>query len=304
MTTSVALLVYRRPDLTARVFAEIAAARPPMLLVISDWPDRPEDQARCLEARRIATQVDWPCEVRTCFATEHMGCRLRVASGLDWVFREVEEAIVLEDDCLPHPSFFTFCEEMLERFRNDPRVGHISGSNFQKGFRRTPYSYYFSRHISVWGWATWRRAWRDYDVGMKLWPEVRAGGWHRALYASAHEARRAEKLYDVLYAQGLDTWDYQWQFSRLIQASLAVTPCVNLIANIGFRPDGTHTRYLHDPFADLPVQELPFPLHHPPFMIWDQISDARYNRIASPRFRFHPRRLFHLLAARWGRPSP
>lgn len=299
MKTPVAFLIFRRPDLTARVFAAIAAARPPKLLVISDWPTQPDDQVKCLEARRLATQVDWPCEVRTCFATEHMGCKRRVSSGLDWVFSQVEEAIILEDDCLPHPTFFRFCEEMLEHFRDDQRVGLISGSNFQKGFRRSPYSYYFSRHISIWGWATWRRAWRDYDVNMTLWPELRDGGWHTGMFGTPQEARRFEAIWNQVHAGKVDTWDSQWQFCRLAQGSYGVTPCVNLISNLGFRDDALHTNYRHDPFAALPLEEMKFPIRHPPYLIWDHVSDRRFNEIANPLFRYHPRRILALLRARF-----
>jgi len=301
MNTPVALLIFRRPDLTEQVFAAIAAARPPLLLVISDWPTQPTDQAKCLEARRIATQVTWPCEVRICFASEHMGCKLRVSSGLDWVFSQVEEAIILEDDCLPHPTFFRFCEEMLAHFRNDGRIGHISGSNFQKGFQRSPYSYYFSRHMSIWGWATWRRAWRDYDVEMRLWPQLRDAGWQTDMLGSAQEARRLEAGWNMVHAGQVDTWDSQWHFCRLSQGTYGVTPNVNLISNLGFRSDALHTRYVFDPFAEQPLQEMTFPLAHPPYVICDDLSDQRYAELAFPIFRFHPRRIAALIAARFRR---
>ena len=142
MKTPVAFLIFNRPETTARVLEEIARARPPKLLVVADGPraDRPGEADLCRAARAVLSRVDWPCEVLTNFSETNLGCRRRVSSGLDWVFEEVEEAIVLEDDCLPHPSFFPFCEELLERYRADERVMAVSGDNFQQGRRRTPYS--------------------------------------------------------------------------------------------------------------------------------------------------------------------
>lgn len=300
MNTPVVLIIFRRPDLTARVFEAIAEARPPMLLVVSDKATTPEDEAKCLASRAILDRIDWPCDLRTNFASEHMGCRRRVSSGLNWVFDQVEEAIILEDDCLPHPTFFRFCEEMLTRFRDDKRVGHVSGSNFQKGFRRSPHSYYFSRITSIWGWATWRRAWRDYDVDMNLWPEVRGGNWHRSIFSTNDQAERFERMWNAIHEGRVDTWDFQWLFSRLAQSSYAVTPCVNMVTNIGFRPDATHTRHRIDPFADEPLAEMEFPLQHPPFLMWDHVADNRYMEIVFPQHRFNPRRL-RLLLTTWAR---
>ena len=164
MRTPVAFLIYRRPDLTARVFEAIARAKPPVLLVVADGPKDAGEEARCAAAREVIEKVDWPCEVRRNYSDANLGCRERVATGLDWVFRQVEEAILLEDDCLPSPDFFAFCEAMLERFRNDDRVGHVSGSNSDRGRASRETSYYFSRYSTIWVWATWRRAWKDYDA--------------------------------------------------------------------------------------------------------------------------------------------
>ena len=300
MTTPVVLIIFRRPDSTARVFAEIAKARPPILFVVSDKATTPEDEAKCIATRAILNRIDWPCDLRTNFAPEHMGCGSRISSGLDWVFSQVEEAIILEDDCLPHPTFFRFCEEMLNRFRDDTRVGHITGDNFQKGWRRGPYSYYFSRYTSAWGWATWRRAWKDYDGKISTWPDVQKANWHLSLFTSANQARRFERMWDSVHGGRVDIWDIQWLYCRMMQGSYAVTPCVNLVTNIGFRPDATHTRNRIDPFANEPSAEMEFPLQHPPFFAWDHVSDNRYLDFVFPQHRFNPRRL-RLLLTTWAR---
>src|SRR3989344_7840291 len=169
LTTPVAFLLFNRPETTARVFAASARAKPPNLLVVADGPraNRPGEAELCAAARAVIEKVDWDCEVVTHFSEVNLGCKCRMSSGVDWVFQTVPEAILLEDDCLPHPSFFRFCEEMLEGYRNDERISMIGGTNFQKGRERSPDSYYFSRYTHIWGWASWRRAWQKiYDVEM------------------------------------------------------------------------------------------------------------------------------------------
>ena len=153
----VAFLVFNRPETTRRVFAEIAKARPRKLLLVADGPRRqlPDEHARCREVRQIVSGVDWDCEILTNYSEDNLGCVVRVSTGIDWVFTQVEDAIILEDDCLPHPTFFRFCDEMLEMYRVDDRIMTISGDNFQFGRRRWNYSYYFSRYPHIWGWATW-----------------------------------------------------------------------------------------------------------------------------------------------------
>src|SRR5665648_587346 len=164
LKTPVAFIIFNRPETTRRVFAEIAKARPTKLLVIADGPraTHPDDAEKCAVVRAIIDGVDWDCEVLKNYSDVNLGCKRRVSSGLDWVFDTVEEAIILEDDCLPHPTFFRFCEEMLAKYRDDKRIAMISGDNFQFGKKRTEYSYYFSRYTHIWGWASWRRAWDNY----------------------------------------------------------------------------------------------------------------------------------------------
>ncbi|MCX5679732.1 MAG: glycosyltransferase family 2 protein, partial [Candidatus Omnitrophica bacterium] len=175
LETPVVLTIFNRPDKTELVFNAISKARPRQLFVIADGPrpDAPGENERCLDARAIIERVDWDCCLRKNYSDVNMGCKRRVSSGLDWVFSSVEEAILLEDDTLPSHSFLFFCQELLEKYRYDNRINYISGTNYQLGKSRTDYSYFFSRYASFWGWATWRRAWRHYDVDMKSWPQVK-----------------------------------------------------------------------------------------------------------------------------------
>jgi hypothetical protein len=268
LTTPVAFLVFNRPDTTARVFAAIREARPAHLLVVADGPrvNRADDSPLCAEVRRLVEQVDWPCEVRYNYSDINLGCRKRVASGLDWVFEQVEEAIILEDDCLPHPSFFRFCEELLAKYRHDERIMMISGDNFQFGINRTSYSYYFSRYSHIWGWASWRRSWGKYDISMKLWPEIRDGGWLQNVFIRKDVIKYWEKSFQDTYNGLIDTWDHQFTFACMVNNGLSIVPNMNLVSNIGFNSCATRTKRKCR-FSNIITEEMLFPLVHPPHII-------------------------------------
>ncbi|AVQ70665.1 MULTISPECIES: glycosyltransferase family 2 protein [Microcystis] len=276
LTTPVALLIFNRPDTTARVFEAIRQAKPPKLLVVADGPrpDRPDDIEKCKAARAIIEGVDWDCEVLKNYSDLNLGCRKRVSSGLDWVFEMVEEAIILEDDCVPDPTFFRFCEELLEYYRHDQRITVISGNNFQLGKKLTDYSYYLSRYNHCWGWATWRRAWQYYDGEMKHWPQVRDGDWLTAILEETQAVKYWTKIFQTTYDNKNDSWAYRWTFSCWIQNGLTILPNVNLVSNIGFGEDATHTIGSKSRVANLPVKEMNFPLKHPPFLIRDEAADS------------------------------
>jgi hypothetical protein len=268
LTTPVAFLIFNRPDTTARVFEAIRQAKPPKLLVVADGPrpDRPDDVEKCKAARAIIDGVDWDCEVLTNYSDVNLGCKSRVSSGLNWVFDTVEEAIILEDDCLPHPSFFQFCEELLEYYRHDQRIMVISGDNFQFGRKRTEYSYYFSRYNHIWGWASWRRAWQYYDLKMKLWQEISDGSWLESILGETQAVKYWTKIFQTAYDNKVDSWDYGWTFACWIQNGLTILPNVNLVSNIGFGADATHTSRAIQSVVNNPVREMSFPLQHPPFI--------------------------------------
>lgn len=272
--TPVAFLIFNRPDTTSQVFEVIRAARPPRLLVVADGPRTLQgDAEKCQATRAIIQGVDWPCEVMTNFSDVNMGCKRRVSSGLDWVFDTVEEAIILEDDCLPHPTFFRYCEELLAKYRSDERVMMISGDNFQSGRKRTNFSYYFSFYAHIWGWASWRRAWKHYDVDMRLWPDIRQDSWLMDVLGNKRSATYWANVFNRVYEGHIATWDYQWLFACWMQSGLIVLPNVNLISNIGFGSEATHTP-INSPFANLSREPMLFPLRHPPFMMRDTTADS------------------------------
>ncbi|MCC3410816.1 MAG: glycosyltransferase family 2 protein [Microcoleus sp. PH2017_29_MFU_D_A] len=275
LKTPVAFIIFKRPEETQRVFAEIRKVKPSKLLVVADGPrpDKPGEDAQCAAARAIIEQVDWECEVLRNYAETNLGCRQRVSSGLDWVFDTVEEAIIIEDDCLPDSSFFYFAEELLERYRYDERIMSISGQNVQFGKQRTDFSYYFSRYTHCWSWASWRRAWRHYDLDMKLWPSVRDGNFLMDVLGDAHAAKIWTKTCQLCYDKAIDTWDFQWTFASFIQNGLNILSNVNLAANIGHGTGGTHTDDINSPYNNMSVEPIAFPLKHPPFVIRDAQAD-------------------------------
>jgi hypothetical protein len=275
LSAPVAMLVFNRPEETAQVFAAVREARPPVLLVVADGPraDRPEDLQRCAQTRQIFDAIDWPCDVRRNLAESNLGCKGRVSSGLNWVFEQVEEAIVLEDDCLPHPTFFRFCQELLAHYRADPRVYMISGHNFLRGKPRSDESYYFSRYTHVWGWASWRRSWRLYDADMKLWPALREDNWLLDLFGNRKEADYWTRNFEMTYTGVTNTWDYQMFLTAWVNNMLTAIPNVNLVANIGFGSRATHTTS-DSLLAQMPTEAMEFPLRHPRWLIRDARSDA------------------------------
>jgi hypothetical protein len=184
-----------------------------------------------------------------------------VASGLYWAFQKVAEAIIIEDDCVPDLSFFHFSAESLERYRNDHRIMMISGNNFQNGISRTQSSYYFSRFPHCWGWATWRRAWSGYDFGIKDW-QHHPSDWLRSIVGHSLFAAELQRHFDALSRGGAYTWDYQWMHHMFLNGGLSVVPNLNLVENVGFGPDATHTRIADQRYI-MKASALPFPLRHP-----------------------------------------
>lgn len=276
LATPVALLIFNRPDRTKKVFETIRQAKPPVLLVVADGPrdSRAGEADVCKETRAIIDTVDWPCKVLTNYAEKNLGCRDRVSSGLRWVFEQVEEAIILEDDCVPHPTFFQFCEDLLIKYRDDSRVGLIGGDNFlPSGYLRHNTSYYFSRFTHIWGWATWRRAFQHYDLSMEHWPALRSNGWLEDIFNDdAAQVAHWRAIFNRVWSRELDTWDYQLTYSYWLQGFASICPSKNLVSNIGFGTDATHTHEASK-WSELPVHEMQFPLVHPVIRTLDMLSD-------------------------------
>lgn len=279
MTKSAVLfLIFNRPDQTARTFEAIRQARPARLYIAADGPRtyRPDDAERCARVRAIATAIDWPCEVRTLFRDQNLGCKKAISSAIDWFFEQEADGIILEDDCYPAASFFPYCEELLERYRDDLRVMSICGSNSlrPKEEEVEEASYFFSRHCRVWGWATWRRAWQHYDVDMESWPIYRAKRQLRVWSDCEEDFENFwTRVLDRTYAGEVDTWDYQWMFACWANGGLSCRPRYNMISNLGFGADATHTFDPNSIDGNAPVHEIEFPLRHPTAVLRDFRAD-------------------------------
>lgn len=279
MKTPVALIIFKRPETTERVFAEIARAKPPKLLVIANKAreDVAGEAERCEATRAIIERVDWDCEVVKNYSPVHRDVKAQFSNGLNWVFETVEEAIVLEDDCVPHQSFFTFCDELLERYRADERVMMISGLSHFGSWRPEQQSYHFAYCAGTWGWASWRRAWRFFDPAMKSWPEVLERNFLESFLANPRHSRAWKNLLQLTYEGRINTWDYQWYLDCWINHGLRIFPSVNLVSNIGFGAGATNTVNEASSLSNMPTAEMPFPLKHPPFMMADVEADNLFH---------------------------
>ena len=277
LNTPVAFIIFNRPETTETVFKEIAKAKPRKLMVIADGPrsTRPAEAEKCSAARAVIEQVDWDCEVLTNYSDRNLGLKKRISSGLNWVFENVEEAIMLEDDCLPHPSFFQFCEELLAKYRHDPRIMMISGDNFLPGQDQSLEngSYFFSRYTHIWGWATWRRAWQYFDVEMKDWPKLRNTSMILDVLGNKTAAEYWRYTLDNVANGYINIWSYQWLVACWTQNAFSVTPAVNLVTNIGYGAEATNLKVSEETGDQRPFHEMKFPLQHPPFMIRNRKAD-------------------------------
>lgn len=256
--TPVLFLIFNRPDTTKQVFEQIRQAKPPRLYVAADGPrvDNKDDVLKIAKAREIVTKIDWPCELKTLFRDKNLGCKKAVSESITWFFNQEEQGIILEDDCLPHSEFFPFCEILLDKYVNDPRVFAITGNNFQNNVWHGEASYYYSKYMMCWGWASWRRAWNNYQVNIPFWPE-----WSKSKAWLDHtpdkiERKYWERIFEKMFLNKIDTWDYPWVASIWHKGGLTVTPNVNLVSNIGFREDATNTMSQNDKFSRLPINNI------------------------------------------------
>lgn len=275
LKTPVAFIIFNRLNTAEKVFEAIRQVKPPILLVIADGPraNKPGEDQKCAAVRALIDRVDWECKVLKNYSDTNLGCDPRVASGLDWVFEHVEKAIILEDDCLPDPTFFPYCEQLLDRYQDDERIMNVSGQNVLFGRQRTEYSYYFSRFTLCWGWATWRRAWQHYDVDLKLWPEVRDGSFMKDILEDPYAVKVWTRTMQMQYEKRLTGWDFNWMFACWLQNGFCIIPNGNLVSNIGHGTEATHVMEEESPYNNMPVQAMTFPLKHPPFIVRDLQAD-------------------------------
>ena len=303
LSTPVALSVFDRPETTRRVFQAIRRARPRRLFVFADGSPSGDRAERCERARAVAEQVDWPCEASYDYADSNLGARDRYTTGVDWVFSQVDDAIVLDDDCLPDPTFFPFCQAVLARYRDDPRVMMVCGTNYLQRWKSERQSFHFSLFGGVWGWASWKRAWELNDPAMEAWDVEGTKERVRALIADDQiyefQARRFDRV-----RQDPDerhSWDLPWSLSRLAHAGLTVVPSANLVRNLGNRRGRGLPR--GHPLADLRAHRMKEPISFPPDVRADRAYDDLHVARVMDWYGYedrHERLRLHPAVRKWG----
>lgn len=276
-------LIFNRPNLTEKVLSQIRKIQPKKLFVAADGPrdSHPEDKDKCRATREcILQKVDWDCELKTLFRDENLGCGLAVSQAITWFFDQVEMGIILEDDVLPDLSFFPYCQQLLKLYEKDTQIMMISGLNQLGRWHSEQQDYSFSYFGGVWGWATWKSSWTDYDFDISLWEDNSVKELILNSYFKGHKSSRIE-LYDDIKNKKIDTWDIQWGFHRLINSGLCVIPSKNLVINIGFGLESTHTNMAPDwaPRKSYTYDKL----HCSSHIIRDAELDSKILQATSPR---------------------
>ena len=277
-TTPILFLIFNREDTTRRVFEAIRLQKPRYLYVAADGPrkNKEGEVENCRRTREIINEIDWDCELKTLFREENLGCKNAVFSAISWFFENEEQGIILEDDCLPDASFFKYCEELLDRYREDERIGHISGDCFFPQATDKNYSYNFSSFSHIWGWASWRRVWQNVDLNLPEWDKIK------------HDKKRRKNLFTGLGEEiyfssfladslanrdGKSVWDAQYLYSLRMQNQLSIYPTVNMVTNIGLNLDNaTHTTRNNDKHS-IDRDSMQFPLKHPEYIIRNKDLD-------------------------------
>lgn len=262
--TPILLLIFNRPDYVKKQLQHLRKLSPKALYIAADGPriGNKTDAIDCRNAREMLSLIDWECEIKTHFVQENLGCRLAVSTAIDWFFKYVVQGIIVEDDCIADLSFFTYCQEMLEKYKDNTKIMHISGFNpLMHATFSTSFSY--SIYPFCWGWATWRRAWNTYDVKMSDWSTKRKEYFLESVFNENSAIVYWKKLFDKMYKDKIDTWDYQWVYAILKEKGLCIFPKNNLVSNIGFDKRATHTWIPFSPQAHRQTQSMEFPLQYP-----------------------------------------
>jgi len=269
MKTPVLFILFNRLDTTKQVFASIREYKPDHLYIAADGPrlDKKGESEKCKLVREwVLSNIDWDCEVKTLFQSNNLGCGKGPATAISWFFENVEEGIILEDDCVPHPDFYLYCEQMLDYYRNDNRISIISGSNFDiHNLYGTEDSYFFSTFPYTWGWATWKRNWVTYDYYLKEWNHIKKNDFlKKNIFKENKYYLSWKNIFNNLSTDSYkDIWDYQFFYQCFKKKQVSVVPSLNLISNIGSGDTATHTLKENDPMLNREIYSLSFPLKHP-----------------------------------------
>ena len=274
--TPVLFLVFNRMDTTKSVFNAIRQAKPSKLYIASDGARKHKlNEINEVESIRhyVLSHIDWDCDIKTLFRETNLGCKRAVSEAITWFFESESKGIILEDDCLPNQSFFRFCEEMLNYYKDDMRIWHISGNNFQWGNKRGEGDYYFSNYTHIWGWATWADRWQHYDVDMKNFEDFKRQQIIMSIFENEKEQRFWLDAFNITKTNKISAWDYQWSYCAFINNGLSILPNKNLVKNIGFGNQATHTHDENSKFSNIETVDIDFPIKHPDFLVIDKAAD-------------------------------
>jgi hypothetical protein len=266
LKTPVAFFIYRRLETTIKVLEEIRKVKPVKLYLVADGPKSDDEIIECQNTRNsIDKIIDWDCKLIKLYSDTNLGCAKRIQTGLDYVFENEEMAIILEDDTLPDSSFFNFCEELLERYKDDMRVAHISGCNLHSNAVNFKESYCFSSIVNIWGWATWKRAWLNYDINMPSWEKESKESFLSHWCPDRKSREGIRKMFE-LHCNNEDpwTWDSQWVYACWKMNGLSVIPSKNLVSNLGIGPDASNTKQnIRINMFPFTIERMTYPLDHP-----------------------------------------
>ena len=303
--SAILFVLFNRPDTTQRVFDQIRDAKPKRLYLTADGPRPgfPDDEELCRRTKEIVGEIDWDCEVKTLFRDENAGCKNGVSAAINWFFSQEDEGIILEDDCLPAISFFKFCDTLLEKYRHDTRIRHITGCNLQFGKKWGNSSYYFSNRTHVWGWASWRRVWDDYDLNLDKYHETDIKQQMKNIYDDDLVAESWANIFKELKAGKINSWAYPLDFANFFNNGLVIIPNENLISNIGFSADATNTLNKNSIYANIPLVEIT-EIHHPLFVVPEKQADLSIiNRDFDIAERRRKQNAWHRKIKRWFKPG-
>ena len=267
--------IFNRPELTRKVFEVIKKIKPSKIFITADGPRKniEGEEDKCMEVKLILNEIDWECDIFKNFSEDNKGSYKSTSEGITWVFKHVDSAIILEDDCIPHISFFRYCQDLLNYYKDDKRIAAISGNNFQPVESTTQYSYDFSRYALIWGWATWKESWNKIDFNMQDWPKFKKMKGLDSVFYRKHEREHWYKFYQDMYeGKSKPHWDFQFLLSCFMNNAMTILPNKNLVTNVGFGVEASNNK-LQTKFNSFKLNEIKFPLDHPSIMCRNVVAD-------------------------------
>lgn len=290
MNTPILLIFFNRPDFSKLLIERLSKIKPKKIFISVDGArdNINGESEKCEKVRGLASNITWDCTVETLFHKENLGCQKAVVSAIDWFFSKVDNGIILEDDCIPSDSFFPYCSELLERYKDDSRIMHVAGTNLHLGRKFSENSYFFSNVTPVWGWATWKRAWGKYDRNLESFQDFFKNKDQYNIYGRRELQEKLLKYLKLILDGKLNTWDYQWEYSVRVNSGLSIYPEVNMIENIGFSAGAsTHTNFTDKRIVNNVAKKMSFPLVHPKIISANILADKSFfNEFTSDRFKY------------------